>query len=327
MSALNGTTRQVTLVNQSQLEQMFPGMHPNTQIRISGPLIPSRLLQEDESFTIHPHEPVPGSPSLGHTFRTEPLLSIERKSEDTEPSAHYSVSNPLPHYSVSVPEPSPVSNSIPDEIKKSADRETLTKSPTRDLPEEEYVKRITNLSYLILGADTASWAKVCGPNIEVLSGGRSGTKSFTMKNNFEVNGIIVTRVNITHEPEEPKNTWAVALTYIRHSKEYFTGNRCYLQYFDKDLQTAIRKSYNGLKALKRCMFCMSIWNSEMSDVCLICLFSDYFTRENELYECPVCKDSIRDWTILDCNHRLCYKCLSRINEPRKCPMCRAELNR
>lgn len=326
MSSLNGANRQVALVSQNQLEQMFPGVHPNTQIRISGPLIPSRFFENEESFTIHPHEPVPGSPSLNHNriSRTEPSLS-ERQSEDAEP-LHYSVSNPIPRYSVVNMHPVSSSSTVPEEVKKSPDKETSIKSPTRDFSEEEYVKRISNLSRLILEGEPGFWAKICGPNIDVVSG-RNGAKSFSMKINFEVNGIIITRISVSHETEELKNIWSVALTYIRHSKEYFTGNRCYLQYSDQDLQVAVRKSYNGLKALRRCIFCMSIWNSEMSDVCLICLFSDYFTRENELYECPVCKENIKDWTILDCNHRLCYKCLARIAEPRKCPMCRCELNR
>lgn len=320
MSSLNGTNRQVTLVNQTQLEQMFPGMPPNTQIRISGPLLPSRLFQEEESFELHSHDPLSDSPVLRYAApRIIDASLSERKSEHIhvldrpEPSPHYSISD--------------IANLPQEEHKKLPEFVSpIVKSPTRDLSEEEYVQKISNMSQLILGADSQSWAKVCGPNIEIVSEGRNGTKSFSLKNNFEVNGIIITRISVTHGLEESKSVWSITLTYIKHPKEYFTDNRYHLQYIDKDLQTAVRKSYMGLKALRRCTFCTSIWNSQLSDVCVTCLFNDYFTRENEVYDCPVCKESIRDWTILNCNHRVCYKCLAQIRKPRKCPMCRHEID-
>lgn len=320
MSSLNGTNRQVTLVNQTQLEQMFPGMPPNTQIRISGPLIPSRFFQEEESFELHSHEPISASPILGYAPRIIEASLSERKSEDihvldhAEPSGHYSVSNTG-------------NPPIQEECKRLPEfASSMVKSPTRDLSEDEYVQKISNMSRVMLGTDSASWAKVCGPNIEIISEGRSGTKSFSLKNNFEVNGIIITRISVAHGIEESKSVWSVTLTYIKHPKEYFTDNRYHLQYVDKDLQTVVRKSYKGLKALRRCTFCMSIWNGELSDVCVTCLFSDYFTRENEIYDCPICKEGVRDWTILNCNHRVCYKCLAQIRKPRKCPMCRHEID-
>jgi hypothetical protein len=349
---MSSSNRQVTVVNHTQLEQMFPGMTPNTQIRISGPLIPSEFFQEVENYTHNSHETIPLSPpTLIRSRIIDPSVSSassERKSEDIhflnnhESSARYSVVNQS-------------LNSIPEENKKKPDSE-ITKIPTRDLAEEEYVQKISKLSRLILGTDVESWEKVCGPNIEVLfSINRDRARSFSVKNMFEVNGIIVGKITVEtmlslkenkeqalplqplnhfsggsealRSPEtDAKPLWAITLTCIKNSKDPIAaGIKYYLQYVDKDLQTVVRKSYNGLRAMRRCMFCMSIWNSELSDVCPLCLFTDYFTRENELYDCPVCKESIRDWTILDCNHRLCYKCLAQIRNPRKCPMCRHDL--
>lgn len=287
------------------------------QVDISGPLIPSRFFEE--SFSIHPHEPlpVPTSPAA-NVPRIIESSSFERKSENIHVldleniSGRYSVLNSN-------------SNPLQEENKQPAKTEVIsaiTQSKTRDFSEDEYVQKISKLSQTILGKNVACWAKSCGPDIEIISLERSSRNSFTLKTCFEVNGIMITRITVSHDSDESKNDWFVILTYVKHSRDYFTGNRYHLQYFDKDLQTTIRKSYTGLRALKRCMFCMSIWNSEMSDVCPLCLFSDYFTRENEVHECPVCKENVKDWTILDCNHRLCYKCLAQIKQPRRCPLCR-----
>ena len=393
--------RQVAIVDQQTLSQLFPGVPPNTQVRIVGPLpLPERATQPDppqarperNRVGMMPFPPVPSPGELmeamamdedgwahsedlirswrGRVPRRHPVrtwrtpagvgrqvpssLQIREEIGDslwfdesgvdmggTYTSADQFIPREIrlrqiPSDEVRHQEREPMVRIIPREETKAVQSDAtrvaapsqtleLTKPPTRDLTEEEYVTRIVRFVELALGPDVDNWISACGPNMEIGSHPRQVKLNNLV---FEVNGLIVTCIHVGQLPVIPNAdlTWLIHLTYVLETGHYHRGPFQSIGQSDKDLATAVRKSYASLKALKRCQRCEAIWNTTLSDVCVICLFCDYFTRENDEHECPVCTDSIRDWTTLDCGHRLCYKCMFKLQPPRRCPLCRHGIN-
>lgn len=302
----------VAYIDESMLNTMFPGIPPNTQVRVVGPIQPIdiRVPVRDARNDIES----PDEEESSMEDWTPPMRSVFRP-------GHVSAQTTRAEEKETIPVPT-----------VSAFKKPATKSASCDWSEDEYVERISTLAQKALGSEYSTWTRAAGTNLTISHKGPvriMGIKNVV----FEVNGITVNGITVGYhlaigpDGEVPSDrAWHVALSYIPTIKAYNIPHLANnLQHSDINLITALRKTYASLKALRCCDYCHSVWNTELSPNCPVCMFSNYFTRENEKIECPVCMTELRDFFTPECGHRLCYKCMFKLRQPRRCPSCRTEI--
>ena len=303
MSAFeSNNNRSVALVDERELNRLFPGVPPNTQIRIIGPVglpeeieIPFDFENDYNEIGDHVSTPIPTIERM--IDEPENKSVVERKEVDGLIGGPFAPVQPQPSVSFS---------------------------------ESHFLESITSIMEKVVSSDVKSWGG--NPDIQVTMfgpGRNPGLKQVTMKSIvFEVNKLIINRVTISqiHTLSNNDDKFSAAVSYIRSNKHLLAGGPAWtIDHSGKTIAEAITKTYENLKAMQKCEWCTGVWDRRMSDQCMTCLFSDYFTRENEKIECPVCRTNTKDFTTLECNHRMCYKCLFRIVRPKKCPLCRLEI--
>jgi Zinc finger, C3HC4 type (RING finger) len=298
----SNSNRTVAFVDERELNRLFPGVPPNTQVRIIGPVglheeieIPFDLENEYTEMDDRIPSPVPIIRNGADESETKSI--IEHKESDPQVRGPFAPAQPQPSTSFS---------------------------------EAQFLESITAMIDKIISSDVKQWGGNPDVSVTMFGPGRhQGLKQVTLKNIvFEVNKLIINRVIISqiHSLSNNEDKFSAAISYVRSNKNLTTGGPAWtIDHSGKTVAEAITKTYENLKALKKCEWCTGVWDGRMNDQCIICLFSDYFTRENEKIECPICRTSTRDFTTLDCNHRMCYQCLFKIVRPKKCPLCRLEI--
>jgi hypothetical protein len=143
---------------------------------------------------------------------------------------------------------------------------------------------------------------------------------------LQVNQVTLKSIDITQHISDANgsvsNKYLVRLNYVANPSQYFNGQSYSIGCVRDTLKDAIQSSYDNLKRLHLCNSCKSIYDSTFTDHCVVCMFSNFYTHENQLITCAVCTDKFRDHITLNCGHRFCWDC-ARKNVNRKCPICRA----
>jgi hypothetical protein len=157
----------------------------------------------------------------------------------------------------------------------------------------------------------------------------TGTRSVKIVNIiFEVNRVTVRGVSVFREnrpgctKEVPMYKFTAALDYTTGPDVGMYGSRHQLSAEGETSKDALGRVYAKLKTIRHCDTCTTVYDSTIADHCVVCLFSDYFTKENPNVLCVVCTKRTRDFTTIGCGHRFCYGCLAK-NQKKTCPLCRS----
>lgn len=305
----SGINRTIAMLNEQELNRVFPGVPPNTQIRIVGPVGLSSELGENQGLDEEYNEI--------EAFESPFITHSDNQIEDHQ--IENSSSRRLNNSARETIEENKISNLfVPAE-----------RSSSWSFTESEFLEHITSLMEKIITSDIKMWGNSPDMHVTGFGPGQS-LKQLTMKNIiFEVNRLVINSVIINQLNPAQKNNndkFSASISYVRNSKQFYTGPSWIIKHSGKTINEAITKVYENLKAMNRCTWCDAIWDTRMSKECITCLISDFFTRGNEEIECPACKEKIKDFTTLECRHRICYKCVFKLIVPRKCPLCRYEID-
>jgi hypothetical protein len=310
----NDSNRTVAILNERELSRLFPGVPPNTQIRIMGP--------------------------VGISMGSDHISDLEDDYDETEDdehpilSIHPNASGLFENSNVSanfIASSNEQQQSDRNEAKSVNMFAPLERSPTVSFSEAQFLERISGIMEQVISSDVKMWGGNTDMQVTISgSGPHRGLKQVTMKNIvFEVNRLVVNRVvigQLAPLPRNGDNKFMALISYVRNNKNFYTGPAWTIEHSGKTVAEAMAKVYQNLKAINRCAWCDAVWDTRMSKECVVCIVSDFFTRENEEIECPACTEKVKDFTTLDCRHRMCYKCMFRLVKPRKCPLCRCEID-
>jgi hypothetical protein len=203
-------------------------------------------------------------------------------------------------------------------------------SPTRDMTTEQFLDNICKFVDGIMAMDPKLPYSGFGPHVSYSKNPSGSERAVDISNIiFEVNQVTVAGVIITQEankrpghlPDEPFE-YNVILKYVVDRKDYSHGSKYNIRVNGTNLREVMSQVHAKLLKMKKCCHCSSVYDTNISDVCIICLFSDYFTKDNPVITCIICREKIKDFATLGCQHRFCLPCLFKITN-HKCPTCRA----
>lgn len=202
------------------------------------------------------------------------------------------------------------------------------KSPTLDMDQDQLLEHICKFCDNLMHINTNERLTGFGPNINMFYS--RNIKQIDITNIiFEVNMITIHEIHIVRNKKSPVESsdsedyeYTVNISYVLHPHQYVNGNKFFVGSTKSVLKDAISSAYKRLKMLKFCRLCKTAYDSSISEYCVVCLFSHYFTFENPEITCIICTDKTKDFiTIPSCGHRFCYECIQNVAS-RKCPMCR-----
>jgi len=194
------------------------------------------------------------------------------------------------------------------------------KSVTKDMTGEQLLMHICKFADNIFLLDPTENQRIT-PDTSYVQEGQS--KIITIENiMFEVNRILCKGVRIIQRKEDDAFKYTASIQYVAQDEDYWNGPAYTIIVNKPTLQDVISHIHEKLKKMQRCDTCKTVvYDSSISEHCIICLFSDYFTKDNDLITCVICSEQTRDFTTLQCGHRFDHACLSKINN-RVCPLCR-----
>lgn len=201
------------------------------------------------------------------------------------------------------------------------------RSPTKDMTADQLLDGICTYIENVM-AKTAPMdgsAMTFGANTQYVDDHVQGRMVTVSNIVFEVNQVTVKSVRVIRH-RGANGGYTASVAYSTQPDHYWNGPSYFLKVSNPVMRDAISGLYKNLKALKHCSSCKTVYDSSLSEHCVICLFSDYFTRENPEIKCVICTERTRDFTTLqNCGHRYCWPCLQKVSN-RKCPMCRTSFN-
>jgi hypothetical protein len=129
-------------------------------------------------------------------------------------------------------------------------------------------------------------------------------------------GIVITEVDAT------KPLYSVSLKCLMGlSRDRNHSSTSNITVHGSSITETFNRSFDRIRSIKYCYSCDTSFDSSLSDVCICCLFSDIYTKDNPTSVCAICKESTKDFKTLYCGHRFDYNCLSQMHK-QVCPICR-----
>lgn len=198
-------------------------------------------------------------------------------------------------------------------------------SETQRMTAEQLLDSISSMVDRLILIDDENY-NGCGSNVTYEKSG--DIKVITVSNIiFEINQILISEIIITRNPFSSTSvmpcTFTINIHYILQCIGYVNDQIFNLAVPKSTCKESLKAAYDRFKKMRRCGTCkIAVYDTEVTDHCVACLFSDYFTIENPLITCSICHEKTKDFLTLECGHRYCIRCIYKV-EPRKCPLCRA----
>lgn len=205
----------------------------------------------------------------------------------------------------------------------------IKRSPTLDMTFEQLLAGIVKFSQNVFAQQlgTREAERTFGHNV-VYSCGSRYKKIWINSIGFEVGhvtyrGIFIQENNENFDDYNDQERYNITLHYVpgMENLHSYRGRECVLSVYGPTLEEALKCSVKRMQELRRCYTCNTVYDSAIGEYCVCCMFSDFYTRDNDLITCIICTEKTRDYITLKCGHRYHSNCLVGV-QGHKCPMCR-----